>query len=756
MDEALPLMRPPPLKETDTGWGALDTPAAWGEFSEPVTNGNQSSHLSHFIIEGMHCAACSLAVEQALKSVRGVDIAEVSAASGRASVVWSDLAAKPSDMARAVDEAGYRLLPATDTSLVQQRKKEKRLALWRWLVAGFCMMQVMMYAWPAYVAEPGEMSADMVNLLRWASWVLTLPVMFFSSGPFFSSAFSALRQGRISMDLPVTLGIVITFIVSSAATFEPAGWWGGEVYFDSLTMFVFFLLTGRWLEAGLRDRTAGSLEAVMRRLPESTERKTADGSFQRVSVRQLQLDDVIRVLPGEAFPADGHILQGDTLANESLLTGESRPLSKQTGDNVIAGSYNLTKPVEVLVQQLGKATRFGQIVALMERVSTDKPRLAILADRIARPFLIFVMLAAAAAAVFWWETDPGRAMMAAVAVLIVTCPCALSLATPAAMLASAGSLARKGVLVRRLQALETLSRIDTVVFDKTGTLTHDRMRLNGISTRQEVKPEFALSLAAALASHSLHPASRALVAACSGPATATLDEVQELPGQGLVARSAYRRLKLGSAALCGVEAASDALQVHLADNEGWLATFDLEEDVREDAATAIQSLKQAGIEVQMLSGDRQKSVQRIGGQLELDVIRAEATPQGKLMHIQALQHAGRKVAMVGDGLNDGPVLACADVSIAMGQAVPLAQAQSDFVVLGSQLAAMPDLLFQARRSMRIVRQNLAWAAIYNVTCIPLAVAGLLPAWLAGLGMAASSILVVLNSARLARTKHGEL
>ncbi|HEU4709266.1 MAG TPA: cation-translocating P-type ATPase [Methylophilaceae bacterium] len=750
MDDTVNLPNAASARVAEPGWLALDAPAEWAAFSEPYADNEKSLQRSHFVVEGMHCAACSVAVEQALKSVKGVQEAEVSAASGRASVVWSDKAAKPSDMARAVVTAGYRLLPATDNSLIVQRKKARRLALWRWLVAGFCMMQVMMYAWPAYVSGPGEMSADMASLLRWASWVLTLPVMFFSSGPFFSSAISALKQRRIGMDLPVALGIVITFVVSSAVTFDPTGWWGHEVYFDSLTMFVFFLLTGRWLEAGLRDRTAGSLEALMRRLPESTERKNANGIFRRVGVRQLQLGDIIRVLPGEAFPADGRLLRGDTLANESLLTGESRPLAKQMGDTVIAGSYNLSKSVEVLVQQLGKATRYGQIVALMERVATDKPRLAILADRIARPFLILVLIAATGAAAYWWHTDPSRALMAAVAVLIVTCPCALSLATPAAMLATAGALARKGVLVRRLQAIETLAQIDTVVFDKTGTLTHDRMAVADIITRKGLKSEFALGLASALASHSLHPASRALVAAYSGPAKALLDDVQESPGQGITARSGQRQLRLGSAAFCSVEAVSGALQVHLADNDGWLATFNLEEEVREDASEAIGALKREGIAVQMLSGDRQKSAQRIGDRLGLDLLRADATPQDKLAHMQGLQAGGRKVAMVGDGLNDGPVLACANVSVAMGQAVPLAQAQSDFVVLGGQLRVIPELVIHARRTLRVVRQNLAWAALYNAICIPLAVAGILPAWLAGLGMAASSILVVLNAARLTR------
>lgn len=754
MSQTLTLDYFTPGREADAGWAALDTPEDWAAFSEPY--GEDGDHyISHFVVEGMHCAACSVTVEEALTAIKGVESAEVSAATGRATVVWSDMAAKPSDMANAVSKAGYRLLPAMDISLAEERRKEKRLSLWRWLVAGFCMMQVMMYAWPAYVAQPGEMSSDMVGLLRWASWVLTLPVMFFSSGPFFSSAINALKQRRISMDLPVALGILITFVVSTAATFQPEGWWGHEVYFDSLTMFVFFLLTGRWLEAGLRDRTAGSLEALMRRLPESALRMNMDGSFMRVSLRQLQIADVVRVLPGEAFPADGRILKGDTLVNEALLTGESRPLQKQAGESVIAGSYNLSKAVEVLVQELGKSTRYGQIVALMERVATDKPRLAILADRIARPFLILVLLAAAGAAAFWWNADPGRAMMAAVAVLIVTCPCALSLATPAAMLTTAGALARQGVLVRHLQALEALATVDTVVFDKTGTLTHDRMKLGGITTAGNITAEHALRMAASLGSHSLHPASKALTAAYSDKDYLSLSEVQEIHGQGLSAKSAYGHLRLGSAAFCGVGQFSDSLQVHLADDAGWLASFDIIEDIREDAAAAIHELKKAGIAVQILSGDKAAAVQRIGTQLQLETVRAGATPQIKLVHVKELQEAGRKVAMVGDGLNDGPVLACANVSIAMGQAVPLAQAQSDFVVLGGQLRVIPELVIHARRTMRVVRQNLAWAALYNATCIPLAIAGLLPAWLAGLGMAASSILVVLNAARLARNNKSQ-
>ncbi|MDQ3059132.1 MAG: cation-translocating P-type ATPase [Pseudomonadota bacterium] len=739
----------------------LDDPQEWSAFSRPLAR-QAACWESSVVFEGMHCAACALTIEDALRRVPGVLSAEVSAASHRGRIVWSDQAVKPSGWMQAAARAGYPAVPANDAFANDRRRTETRQALWRLGVAGMCMMQVMMYAWPAYVAEPGDLTPDMAQLLRWASWLLSMPVLLFSCAPFFANALRDLRHRRVSMDLPVALGMVITFAVSSLGTFEPAGIFGAEVYFDSFTMFVFFLLTGRWLELRLRDRTAGALEALMNRLPDSVERRGTDGVFERVAVRRLGAGDVIRVLPGEAFPADGRILEGATLADESLLTGESRPLPRGQGSPVIAGSHNLSSAVVVQVEHTGANTRFAQIVALMESASTSKPQLAQLADRIAKPFLIFVLLAAGGAGAYWWSQDPGHALMVAVAVLIVTCPCALSLATPAAMLASAGALARRGVLVRRLQALESLAAVNTVVFDKTGTLTRDAFALGEISTREGVSPAQALAMAAALAQHSLHPVSRALVAAGQGGEQVGLwqaEAVQETAGQGVSGCLVCARepgaavsARLGSARFCGVDSpASDALQACLSDEQGWIATFLLGEDLRADARATVAALQAKGIHVHLLSGDISDSVTRIARQTGIEQARGHCTPQDKLVFLRELQAQGRKVAMVGDGLNDGPVLAGAHVSFAFGQAVPLAQAQSDFVVLGERLGAVAETLLRARRTLRIVRQNLGWAAVYNAVCVPLAVAGWLPAWLAGLGMALSSLLVVLNALRLSTT-----
>ena len=738
----------------DPAWTLLDEQDEWLEFSRPADAAEPGVWESTVVFEGMHCAACAGTIEQALRATPGVRAADVSAASHRGRVVWDESATQPSRWMNAVLRTGYRPLPAHDALATERRLAETRKMTWRLGVAGLCMMQVMMYATPTYFTAPGEIEPDLVNLLRWAQWVLSVPVVLFSCQPFFRNAWLDLKLRRVSMDLPVALGMLITFVVSSLGTFEPAGVFGREVYFDSLTMFVFFLLTGRWLELRLRDRTAGALEALMHRLPDSVQRRDAAGAWERVSVRRIRAGDVLQVLPGEAFPADGVLINGQTLADEALLTGESTPLARAVGERVIAGSHNLSAPVEMRVEQAGGDTRYAQIVALMAQAATSKPQIALLADRMAKPFLIFVLLAAGLACAWWWPSDPGHALMIAVAILVVTCPCALSLATPAAMLASAGALARNGVLVRRLQALEALSHVDTVVFDKTGTLTRDAFVLEDVRLREGVSRECALALAAALARGSLHPVSRALSLAADQEAATQkppeLTALREVPGQGVVAlHGAAGELRLGSAAFCGVEAdLAHGPVSHLSDERGWLASFLLREDLRADSRAAVAELQAAGLKVSLLSGDRSESAERVSQLAGIKDARGGCLPDDKLAWMQQAQAAGHQVAMVGDGLNDGPVLAGANVSFAFGRAVPLARAQADFVVLGDRLSLIPITYAKAGRTMRVVRQNLGWAAAYNAVGVPLAMAGWMPAWAAGLGMAASSLLVVLNALRL--------
>jgi Cu2+-exporting ATPase len=609
----------------------------------------------------------------------------------------------------------------------------------------------------------------MVQLLRWASWVLSLPVLFFSCLPFFKTAWRDLTQKKISMDLPVAIGMLVTFGVSTIGTFEPQGAFGSEVYFDSFTMFVFFLLTGRWLELRLRDQTAGALEAVMNRLPDVVHRRTSEGQFEMTTLRQLRLQDVIQVRAGEAFAADARIVKGETQVDEALLTGESKPLPRRIGQCVLAGSLNLTASVEVQVESLGKQTRFGQMVTLMESASVSKPSMALIADKVAKPFLWGVLLAAGLAALWGWQQSPAHALMVAVSVLIVTCPCALSLATPAAMLATAGALAKGGVLLRRLQALQMLAQVDTVIFDKTGTLTKENFSVQRITTREGVRPEQALTWAAGLAAHSLHPVSRSLLRAhVKGQDLKPLvTNLQEFAGQGVQATlheldsksgaTRHKELRLGSAAFCGLPSTQqEVLQACLSDEDGWLATFEFSEALRSEAEPTLRALEKMGLRIRILSGDGQASVAQVAQRLGIQDAIGTCSPEEKLRQVKLEQSLGHCVAMVGDGLNDGPVLAGADVSFALGQALPLAQSKADYVFMASDLKPLVTTFQISRKTMQIVKQNLIWAGVYNFACVPLAMLGYLPAWLAGLGMACSSLGVVLNAMRLSKTIGFEL
>ena len=753
----------PDLEVLTSQWSLLDHVQEWSDFSQASAQ-EHGQWTSSVVFEGMHCTACAINIEEALMSVPGVKSAQISAASHRGRVVWSADQTQPSQWMRAVAQLGYRTVPANDALANEARREDARKMLWRWGVAGLCMMQVMMYATPVYMSEPQDIAPDMVQLLRWASWVLSLPVLFFSCMPFFKTAWLDLKQRKISMDLPVAIGMGVTFVVSTMGTFEPQGPFGAEVYFDSFTMFVFFLLTGRWLELRLRDKTAGALEAVMNRLPDAVHRKSLNGLWELTTLRHLRVQDVIQVKPGEAFAADANIVQGETQVDEALLTGESKPLPRSPGERVLAGSLNLTGTVEVQVLSVGKQTRFGQMVTLMESAAVSKPSMALLADRVAKPFLWGVLLVAALAAAWGWQDSPAHALMVAVSVLIVTCPCALSLATPAAMLSAAGALARAGVMLRSLQALQSLAQVDTVIFDKTGTLTQEDFSLQRILTREGVSDQQALFLAAGLAKHSLHPVSRSLVRANVHKADVQpqLENIQEFAGQGVQAtwRQSDNRagvdngkeLRLGSAAFCGLPSMQgDVLQASLSDQEGWLATFEFAETPREEASATLQALMQMGLRVRVLSGDGQASVSHLAARLNIADAMGACSPEEKLQQVKLEQAQGHRVAMVGDGLNDGPVLAGADVSFALGQALPLAQSKADFVFMASDLKPLVATFCLSRKTLQIVRQNLIWAAVYNFSCVPLAVLGYLPAWLAGLGMACSSLGVVLNAMRLSKT-----
>ena len=706
------------------------------------------------LIDGITCAACVWLIEQRLARLHGVTAVSLNYATQRARVRWDTQLVALSDILRAVADLGYGAHPYDSNRAEERLRRERSVLLWRLFIAGFSMMQVMMYAIPVYIAG-GAMTTDIEQLMRIASLVLTLPVALWSAVPFYAGAWRDLRSGRVGMDVPVTLGIVIAFTASVIATWSASG----TVYFDSVSMFVFLLLGARFLEMGARTKAQQTQEQLVRLVPATAERLTGEGgATQRVAAASLRPGDLVRVRPGGAIPADGVVVDGSSVADESLLTGESRPVAKHPGDLLTGGAVNLDGVITMRVTRIGEDTVLAGIVRLMDRAQTEKPRIALAADRVARWFVAILLVLTAGTFAAWWQVDPARALWVAVAMLVVTCPCALSLATPAALTAATGAAYRAGVLVTRGAALETLARATHVVFDKTGTLTSGRMALAEVTLLSGDTREQSLAYAAALESWSEHPVGRALVAAAHG-VHPVASGVRTVTGQGVEGMVGGRLLRIGEPRFVaelhrqalppGLDCVPDAVSVAaLGDEHGWIALFMLDDVVRHDAPAMIRALAADGLKLVLLSGDRPQRAAHTAFELGIADYRGGATPADKLAYVRNLQTQGAVVAMVGDGVNDAPVLAQAQVSIALGGCTELAQISADIILIADRLGALAETVRAARRTLRVIHQNLAWAAAYNAVALPLAMAGLVTPLLAAAGMSASSLLVVLNALRL--------
>jgi len=710
------------------------------------------------ILEGITCSACIWLNEQHLSKLAGVTGVDINFATRRARVRWDESRVRLSDILAAIAAIGYRAYPYDAAKTEELAKKERRGALWRVFVAGFGMMQVMMYAVPVYLAGDGDMAPDIEQLLRWASLLLTLPVVLYSAAPFFRSAWRDLKLHRVGMDVPVALGVGAAFSASVWATVTASG----EVYFDSVTMFVFFLLGGRFLEMTARQHAVSVTEALSKLMPAFAARVAAypqDRALEQVMASDLLPGDIVLVKPGETIPADGHVVEGVSCANEALLTGESAPVAKGPGAPVTGGAVNIESPLYVRVEQVGEATRLSAIVRLMERAAMEKPRIVDFADRIASRFILALLVFAAGVALAWWFIDPAKALWITVSVLVVTCPCALSLATPVALTVASGAMARAGLLVTRSHAIETLARANCFVFDKTGTLTTGQMQLLDVMPLGALDRERCLALAAAMEQASEHPIGAALRAAAGGTRPA-LDELANEPGSGMSALLAGRRLRVGRpeyvAALHGLPlpgparpfADSADTVIALGDEGGWMALFRLGDEVRPEAAAMVAALLADGRRVVLLTGDAAPVAGKVAQALGITEVQAGMSPQGKHDYVTTLQAGGAVVAMVGDGVNDAPVLAQAQVSVAMGGGSQLARTQADLVLLSENLDHLRRGVAVARRSLRIIRQNLLWSFVYNFVALPLAMFGFVAPWMAGIGMSGSSLLVVANSLRL--------
>ena len=688
-------------------------------------------------IDGIHCAACSIAIEQAVAPL--ADSVDVNVASRRARIVWRQQRTPLSEILRAIAALKYRPRPVPLDALAGIDLRQRRSALWRMLVALLCMMQAMMYAVPRYTAG-GAMSQDIARLLVWAELLLTIPVLVFCAGPFFQGAWRDLRRRRIGMDTPVALGIAVAFGASLLALGR-----GQDVYFDSVTMFIALLLVARWLETSAGERATRGLADSLARLPQLVDLIDADGRLRQVSRRQLKPGDRLLVPTGATVPADATVTAGDTTVDESLLTGESRPQPRGIGAAVVAGSLNLRQPIEVVVDRLPTESRLAQLHQLVEKATASKPALLRTADRWAPPFLAAILVVAGLSWLGWHFIDPMRAPWIAASVLIVTCPCALALAAPSALLAAMGKLARQGIVAVDSDALEALGKADIAVFDKTGTLTAEHLAVTPVAS-DGLDVQQALLVAAALERSSLHPVARAFVAAA--PAGIALPEVRgltELPGGGLSAQVLLDRH------WCDASIAPRGNRFRLSLGADG-ADFEMRETLRPDAAAVIELLQLEGLVCLLASGDHPERVRAVAAAVGIEPAGALAgcTPEGKLALVRAHQSAGMRVMMVGDGINDAPVLRQADVSISFASGAPLAQHQADLLVVNARLDSILQARATARKALAIVSQSLRFSVAYNLVGVPLAVVGMVPPWLAGLGMAGSSLLVVLNALRAGR------
>jgi Cu2+-exporting ATPase len=700
------------------------------------------------LLEGVTCAACGWLIEEHLARLEGVVEARLNLTQQRLHLRWDDRRLPLSRLVGELRRIGYAAHPYRPDQAAERLAAENRLALRRLGVAGLLWMQVMMAAMATWPEFNLDLSAGMDRILRWVSLFLTTPIVFYCCGPFFRGALRDLRTRSPTMDLSVALAIGLAY---------GAGLWStltgrGELYFDAVGMFALFLLTGRYLERRARERTAAATAQLVNLLPASCLR-LQDGQPVRVLLAELAVGDRLQVPPGALVPADGRIVEGQSSLDEALLTGEYRPQPRGVGDAVTAGTLNVESPLLVEVTALGDDTRLSAIVRLLERAQTEKPRLAEAADRLSRGFLLATLLAALAVGLAWWQLAPERAFWVALSLLVATCPCALSLATPTALTAATGALHRLGLLITRGHVLEGLGQVDTVIFDKTGTLTAGRPTLREVRPLGVLDGDRCLALAAALESGSEHPLARAFPRPVRPAA-----QVEAVAGQGLQGQVEGRPLRIGNpgfVAALGGYPTPPAPDAHgqwllLGDAAGPLAWLALDDALRDDAPALVGACRARGWRTLVMSGDPSPTVGEIASRLAIDEAHGGLSPAAKLARLQALQAEGRRVLVLGDGVNDAPLLAAADIGVAMGAGSDLSKTRADAVLLGDCLQALVTAFAVADRTRRVIRQNLAWAGLYNGLVLPLAALGwVTPLW-AALGMSFSSLLVVLNAARLAR------
>lgn len=730
-------------------------------FARPTADGAREVFL---LIDGIRCGGCALNVERSLQKLDGVSQAEVNFSTHRARVVWDGSRLKLVDILEAVLGSGYGARPYDPSRRESGLEAERRRRLRELGIAGLFGMQIMAISLALYAGDFDGMEESLRVLLRWASLALVIPVIAYSANPFFLNAAADLRRFRTGMDVPVSLGLLIAFTGSVYATIKGAG----AIYFDSVAMFVFFLLLARYVEFGARARHARIAESLVTAPPAmATRLHEAPRGLTRepVLAETLAPGDRIMVACGETVPADGVVDTGQSTLDESLLTGESRPVHKAAGDPVIAGSVNFENPIEIRVTRAVDQSLLAATLRLMERARAAKPPAERLADRIAGRFVAAVLLLAVIVALYWWQVAPDRWLPVTLSVLVITCPCALSLATPAALAAGVAALTKRGVIATRSHVLETLARADRFVFDKTGTLTLGKLSLSRVVIHGDMSEDSVIRIAAGLEHNVSHPVARSIRSHCLEP-PADVKAVAVTPGRGVEGCAGGRRYFIGSVNFIeerladprisrNFDARHGETRVLLADESRVLASFVLGDELRPDASRLTAQLRSMGFELSLLSGDRQETAGLLASHLGISDVRGGLVPEQKLAAIRRFQASGEIVAAAGDGINDAPVLAGAGVSFAMAGGPEAARASADLILISDRLENIAASVSIARRTRAVIAQNLTWAVAYNLLALPAAALGYVPPWLAVIGMSLSSLIVVGNSLRAGRAQFAQ-
>lgn len=696
-------------------------------------------------LEGVSCAACAWLIERHLSALDGVLSIRVNTTTHRATLIWDQTQTKLSKLLSTIRQLGYKAAPFEADRQEAAYHRQMKQYLYRLGVAGLATMQIMMLAFALYFEVFGDLDSEFKNYLRWVSLIFATPVMLYSAFPFYLNALRSIRSGTLGMDVPVSIAMIFAYIASLIATVTQQG----EVFFESISMFAFFLLIGRFLEMRARRKAAAASGNLLKLIPAMATQLNGD----KVPVKALKINDKVRVLPGEHVPADGTVLSGRIHIDESMLTGESVPVVKQEGDRVFAGTINGEEAFDLEVKATKADSMISNIIKLQDQAQLSKPKIAKVADIVARYFVSIVLITALTTWLYWHFQKPDEAFWIMLSVLVATCPCALSLATPTALTCATSSMSRLGILLRKGHVFETLCKINHLVVDKTGTLTYGDMEIYQVDTYNGVSEKEVLAIAASIESHANHPIARAFQHYHDPNISVT--NVENSIGAGLQGMYHSKQVKIGSYEyVLGDGSDSEANTVYLSLSNQHIASFKYRDPIREQAAEFISKFKHQGVEVTLLTGDTNESALSVANKVGIDNVIAKARPQDKLNFLNQ-QDKNQISLMIGDGINDAPILAGAHLSVAMGSGTDVAKASADMILLGDRL----DRILQARtlalQTKKIIYQNLAWSLGYNLFILPLAVSGYVAPYVAVIGMSASSIIVVSNSLRLLNYDEGK-